>query len=248
MKLLIIFILVAFILGGFVGGEITDRDFSITGAVIGGAGVFAIIFGLGWFFFEQDKKQKKTTVSPEMREVFDRMLGINSGSGRKAQNLINNSSLINKSYNREFIDLSIKVAVDFSSLLTCQIKTAFPKNFQLTDNKSHIYKNTFPYFIKSNEALGYIYGAHNYMAQHIGLWSYGEDKIIIEMESLYNNLWSKPSGEIILALSMLLITDNDFINGLKKGETDAMFFYAGAKKVIPSGLTRALSNTFSKDD
>ncbi|MDT7523446.1 hypothetical protein RAE21_13705 [Rhodoferax sp. TBRC 17198] len=50
MKAFVIVVIVSAIIGGFVGGELTDRTFLLTGAVIGALGVGGTIFGLGWFF------------------------------------------------------------------------------------------------------------------------------------------------------------------------------------------------------
>lgn len=58
MKAFFIVVFVSAIIGGFVGGELTDRTFLLTGAVIGALGVGGTIFGLGWFFNKQDAKKR----------------------------------------------------------------------------------------------------------------------------------------------------------------------------------------------
>lgn len=58
MKAFIIVVIVSAIIGGFVGGELTDRTFLLTGAVIGALGVGGTLFGLGWFFTKQDAKKR----------------------------------------------------------------------------------------------------------------------------------------------------------------------------------------------
>jgi len=58
MKAFIVVIIVSAIIGGFVGGELTDRTFLLTGAVIGALGVGGTLFGLGWFFTKQDAKKR----------------------------------------------------------------------------------------------------------------------------------------------------------------------------------------------
>lgn len=58
MKAFIIVIIVSAIIGGFVGGELTDRTFLLTGAVIGALGVGGTLLGLGWFFTKQDAKKR----------------------------------------------------------------------------------------------------------------------------------------------------------------------------------------------
>ena len=64
------------------GAEIMDSSFSITGAVIGGVGTAAFLLGLGAFFDSQERK-KEQELPPEMREVFDRMLGRQSSARTK---------------------------------------------------------------------------------------------------------------------------------------------------------------------
>jgi len=77
MKIFFAVILAAIIIGGLVGAEIMDSVFSITGAVAGGIGTAAFLLGLGAFFDSQERKKVKE-LPPEMREVFDRMLGSKS--------------------------------------------------------------------------------------------------------------------------------------------------------------------------
>lgn len=47
MKIFIAVLIAATVIGGFVGAELIDTDFSITGAVVGGVGTFAVLMGLG---------------------------------------------------------------------------------------------------------------------------------------------------------------------------------------------------------
>lgn len=75
MKLFVIVILVAGIIGGFVGGEVTESTFSLLGAVIGGGGLSAVLLSLGAYFHAQEEKKKQKHLPPEVRGVFDRMLG-----------------------------------------------------------------------------------------------------------------------------------------------------------------------------
>lgn len=77
MRVFVIVIIFSAILGGLIAGELTDNEFIVTGAVAGGLGVAAVIFGLGAFFSAQDERRKSgsTVITPELRAVFDRMLG-----------------------------------------------------------------------------------------------------------------------------------------------------------------------------
>jgi hypothetical protein len=76
MKMFILVIIIAIVIGGFVGGEIMDKKFSILGATIGGVGLTTILLGLGAYFTAQEEKKKhKQKIPPEIRGVFDRMFG-----------------------------------------------------------------------------------------------------------------------------------------------------------------------------
>lgn len=75
MKMFILVIVIATVIGGFVGGEIMDKTFSILGATIGGVGLTAILLGLGAYFTAQEEKKRKQQLPPEIRGVFDRMFG-----------------------------------------------------------------------------------------------------------------------------------------------------------------------------
>ena len=75
MKIFIVVIVIATIIGGFVGGEMTDKTFSILGATVGGVGLTTILLGLGAYFTAQEEKKKKQQLPPEIRGVFDRMFG-----------------------------------------------------------------------------------------------------------------------------------------------------------------------------
>lgn len=75
MKIFILVILAATLIGGFIGGELTEQTFTVWGAMLGGVGTFAILMGLGAYFSRQEeRKRKDVNLTPEMRAVFDRML------------------------------------------------------------------------------------------------------------------------------------------------------------------------------
>lgn len=69
-------LLAATIIGGFVGGELADRAFSITGAVVGGVGTATVLLSLGAYFDAQERRRRDAALPPEMRAVFDRMLNM----------------------------------------------------------------------------------------------------------------------------------------------------------------------------
>jgi hypothetical protein len=80
MKVFILVIIVATVIGGFISGEVTDQTFTIWGAAVGGVGTFAVLMGLGAFFSHQEKqKDKAVNLTPEMKAVFGRMIERQNG-------------------------------------------------------------------------------------------------------------------------------------------------------------------------
>lgn len=74
MKIFILVVIAATVIGGLIGGEITDQTFTIWGAALGGVGTFSILLGLGAFFTHRDKKKDQVAdLPPEMKAVFARM-------------------------------------------------------------------------------------------------------------------------------------------------------------------------------
>jgi hypothetical protein len=67
-------LLVASLIGGFVVAEWTDSHFSPTGALLAAILTAATLVGLGALFSRQDQKKRKP-LPPEIKGVFDRMLG-----------------------------------------------------------------------------------------------------------------------------------------------------------------------------
>ena len=49
-KILIVVLIAVTVIGGFVGPELRYNNFSMTGAVIGGVGIFSVLMALGVFF------------------------------------------------------------------------------------------------------------------------------------------------------------------------------------------------------
>lgn len=75
MKIFILVIAAATIIGGFVGGELMGKTFSLLGALVCGVGLTTLLLGLGAYFSAQEERQKKNDLPPEIRGVFERMLG-----------------------------------------------------------------------------------------------------------------------------------------------------------------------------
>ncbi len=86
MKIFVLVIIAATVIGGFIGGEVTDQTFTIWGAALGGVGTFAVLMGLGALFTHQEKKKDKAAnLTPEMRAVFARMAERHAGKGLPAK-------------------------------------------------------------------------------------------------------------------------------------------------------------------
>ncbi len=87
MKLFITSIVAATIIGGFVGGELTNTLFTLTGAVVGGVGLTTLLLGLGAYFDAQERKRREKALPPDVRAVFDRMVGKASQASPPAERL-----------------------------------------------------------------------------------------------------------------------------------------------------------------
>lgn len=59
MKIFVLAIIAATVIGGVIGGEITDQTFTVWGAALGGIGTFAVLMSLGAFFSHQEKNKPK---------------------------------------------------------------------------------------------------------------------------------------------------------------------------------------------
>jgi hypothetical protein len=75
MKAFLLVLVIAGIIGGFVGGEISDKAFSPIGGIVGIIGIGIIIIGVGAILSTHERANKKTGLPPEIRGVFDRMTG-----------------------------------------------------------------------------------------------------------------------------------------------------------------------------
>ncbi|HZZ84903.1 MAG TPA: hypothetical protein VFE30_10225 [Anaeromyxobacteraceae bacterium] len=66
--------------GGFGGGLATGGVFSPLWAVVGAVVTLGAAVFLGWRFHVADEKKKREELTPEIRAVFDRMLGVERDS------------------------------------------------------------------------------------------------------------------------------------------------------------------------
>ena len=215
MKIFIVVVIVSAIIGGFVGGELTDRTFLLTGAVIGGIGVGAIIFGLGGFFAAQEKRKRNATSSPELtpeiREVFGRMAG---GAAKRFAEA--------KSEDKKSPRALFKLTVAF--LISNQLLPQFTKP-----------GDAFGMIITDKRAMGYIYGMHDAMLQAYDLHRVLEiaEQLI---EESYSDIFGKQSGNAMLHMSVAFLNEAQFQAGRNEGGDDVVDFVKN--KVPPLGLNR----------
>lgn len=69
----VIVLIVAFVVGGLVGGELVGGTFSFLSATVGCVGTAVVLLGLGAYFHAQERK-RSGELTPETRSVFDRMV------------------------------------------------------------------------------------------------------------------------------------------------------------------------------
>lgn len=75
MKIFFAVLIAAAVIGGFIGGELSGTTFSLLGATVGGIGLAIVLLSLGAYFTAQEERKSKK-LTPEMRGIFDRMLGV----------------------------------------------------------------------------------------------------------------------------------------------------------------------------
>ena len=62
-------LVIAFVLGGFIGAEVTGSSFSILGATVALVLTASVLLGLGAYFHHQEEKKTKD-IPPEVRRIF----------------------------------------------------------------------------------------------------------------------------------------------------------------------------------
>lgn len=217
MKAFIIVIAVATVLGGFVGGELTDTTFMLTGAVVGGVGTAAILLGLGAFFSAQEEKKRKAgtqVLTPEIRGVFDRMFG---GAATLAQT----EAVAPGSESKEEV---FKNTV--SGLLSPQ----------LTRDRSRP-RDAFGALMTNKRAMGYVFGMHDAMLQALGLRG-NRDAAKNLMMDCYKELFGESAGFALLSTSLNTQDDPVFHKGRLQGGSELDGFLG--EKARPEGLAAIL--------
>lgn len=230
MKLFIAVIIATTVIGGFVGAELMDSSFSITGAVGGGVGTAAILLGLGAFFDAQERKRKEKSLPAEMRAVFDRMLGKNTSSRQQhpkpapRQQTQHTAPPAKKdSGNPQELYLSTT-----SGLISVQLMPKYSSP-----------KEAFGALMTNKRASGYLFGFHDSLLQRLDLYdpSNKNDSVKL-MEKSYKNLFGEQAGYALFSSTLHSQDDPVFVEGRMNGGNEIVQYLE--EKVPPLGLGRIL--------
>jgi hypothetical protein len=224
-KIFLMVLVAASIVGGFVGGELTGRTFLLTGAVIGGVGVGAILLGLGGFFsWRTDKKPKKIT--PEMRAVFERMAqrGGQGSSPSTAKRPADAPKTPNPTSPNKYSAPAFLSTAE--SLIRIQLLPSFEKP-----------SKAFGSIMTNGRAAGYVFGLHDALLQSLALRD-DPKKMVDLMEQSYKNIFGEQAGYALFSSSTSRQGDDDFIEGQIEGGNEFVEFMD--KGTPPLGLGRLL--------
>jgi hypothetical protein len=232
----ILVLIAATVIGGFVGGELMNRIFSLTGAVVGGVGTAAVLLGLGAYFDSQEKKKPKVDLTPEIRAVFDRMLGrAQSGDDRpspsrptKAGSSGTGIKNLAKAAPQDIGQDAGFFISTVGALIAAQL---LPKYSKAGDAFSALMTN--------QRAAGYVFGFHDALLHRLGLrdpMNRGPAASLIE--SSYRRLFGEQAGFVLFDKSVASQDDQLFHEGRMAGGND-LGEYLDAK-VPPLGLGRML--------
>jgi len=234
MRLFVVIIIVATVIGGFVGGELMDLTFSLTGAVIGGGGLAGIMLGLGAYFDAQDKKTRKEELTPEIRAVFDRMLG-------RASSASDNPPLSTQSSSTNTQDAHPKGNRSRSGDDNHDFFLSTVKNLlsvQLLPKYSNI-KLAYSILMTNKRAAGYVFGFHDSLIQRLGLYDpSNKDRSAALLEQSYKGMFGEQAGFLLYSMSLQWQDDSTFLEGRMNGGNEILDFID--KNVPPLGLGRIL--------
>lgn len=226
MKIFIVVLIVATIIGGLVGAELMDTDFSITGAVIGGVGTFAILMGLGAFFDAQERKRKEKDLPQEMRDVFDRMLGQGSTKPRPSSKASRPKPAMKPKQDAQSQFLSAA-----ENLLSIQLVPHYEKA-----------SKAFPAIMTNKVASGYVFGFHDALLQRLGLYTPGNKQSAQELiEKSYKNIFGEQAGYTLFSMSVNSQENEQFQKGRMNGGNEVVAYLED--KTPPLGLGRIISRT-----
>ena len=235
MKRFIFVIIAATIIGGFVGGELTDRTFTLTGAVIGGLGLASVLLGLGAYFDAQEKKKRKEDLPPEIRAVFDRMFEktLNSPLNRPGSP---KTSSTNKSVTGQeanpLLRNSEKNETFFLSTVAQLLSVQLLPKYQNP-------KKAFGELMTNKRAAGYVFGFHDALLQKLGLYEPAhKEHAATLIGNSYKRIFGEQAGFALYSMSVVSQDDPVFFEGRMNGGNELAEYID--KKVQPLGLGRIL--------
>lgn len=211
MKIFIIVIIVATIIGGFVGGEQTGQSFSLTGAVIGGLGFASVLLALGAYFDSQDKKISKKEAPKEMHAVFERMHNLK----KDLKQPLNSSNKIDD--RKEFFLTTVY------NLLAVQLLPKYKNP-----------KDVFSELMTNKKASGYLFGFHDALIQKLGIIDSSPSVI----EQSYKKIFGESAGYTLYSMSINSLDIEVFHKGRMDGGNEIVDYLD--KNIPPLGLGRIL--------
>lgn len=220
MRIFVVVLVVSFVLGGFIGGELTDRTFLVTGATLGMLLVGGAVFAGGAFFTARDEKRKRAGLTPEIREVFGRMLA------RGAMSAVQTKDPDPTGSERAAETPEATFFRTVSGLLTLQLAPKYEKPWQ-----------AFSALAVHRRAQGYIFGFHDALLQALGLRG-DLDKAADLIERSYKSMFGESSGFALYSTSLSSQSNPDFADGRMEGGNELADFLQ--KNTPPLGLGRML--------
>ena len=120
LMIFLLVLLVASLIGGFVGAEWADYDrtFSPTGAVVAAVVTAAALLGFGAYFSRQDRNKRRQKLPDDIRGVFDRMLGSQSPKPPSVQPATSSSTpAVEDSLRRKMASVDARKVQTFVSVM-----------------------------------------------------------------------------------------------------------------------------------
>lgn len=214
MKIFILVLIAATIIGGFSGGEVMDDTFSILGAVIGGVGTAAVLLGIGAYFDAQAGKRKNTVeLTPEIRGVFDRLITGKSKptpqeirrEKEKYQNLFELYER-DKQYRKEN-ETENKALEILHTLLMLQLAPDI--------------RGRLPSIMGNKRAQGYLFGFHDALLRNFGLLDISNPTNGLRIiKKHYTSMFGENAGQALFSKALRLQTDDEFSSGRNVGGED----------------------------
>ena len=223
-KILIVVLIAVTVIGGFVGPELRYNNFSMTGAVIGGVGIFSVLMALGVFFSAQGRKKSREELPPKKREVFDHMLGQSSAQFQHAPKPRKPEPGAESKASVQFQFLSAA-----GTLLSIQL---LPRYAQASKAFSAIMTNKI--------ASGYVFGFHDALLERLGLYtSANKESALALMARSYEHLFGLQAGCSLFSMSLNSQENAEFQKGRMNGGNEVIAYLEG--KNPPLGLGRIVN-------